>query len=507
MAVFTSLVSCMEEDYIAPSDFSDLGWYTSFLREPVYLTSVGNFESFSDLSQGAVEHTWTIGSGNFFLDGSISRKDTLLTEFIINEGDTVSTAKTIHVLFQKPGVQYVRLINKFRDSVAFRGIDTVGTKWDGEYWVLDTAFMVDVYDKVEALSQIEYNGELVSRGEDTLYVEAGTKVEFTDLSTKGRPNARSWQIRDIQSAQNIAGSQDSVALIQFNKLGVFQAFLNASRSGEKIPAGSDRDTIPNPIKVIPSSQPFELSGDIVELEDQTLRMSFNGEFKAFSGGTDLFKVMVNGVEFDVSSVSPAASDPTKLDLKLTQEIYRPDEILVSFEGGQLLSLDERSPKPFMEVPVKMHTVNLLNNAAYGFEDGGEAWEAMWDNGATVEYSTEQAASGNYSLKVTKTEGQAQGKIHSINAPFSLEQGKTYLLNYKIFVAEGTTSPSISLWLLTNWKQFWENVADKPRGEWVEVSIEYTALAGDINRRFMLQIPQNGTFYFDDFWVMEKEERP
>ncbi|WP_044202133.1 carbohydrate binding domain-containing protein [Echinicola pacifica] len=507
IVMLAGMYSCVEEDYTAPSEFSDLGWYTSFLREPSYVTSVGEFESFSDLSQGAVEHSWTIQSGNYFLKGPISKSDTILTEFIINEGDTLSGDKTIHVLFQEPGIQYVRLVNKFRDSVAFRGLDTVSAKWDGEYWVMDTSFMVDVYDKIKALGIMKYNSEVIDRGPDTLYVEAGTQVEFVDMSEQGRPNTRNWQIRNLSTKLYVANSPDSVAMIPFNKLGVYQAFLTSSRTGETIPPGSDRDTIPNPIKVIPSSQPFELTGDIVELEDQTIRMSFNGEFEPFSGGTELFTVMVNGQAFDVASVVPAASNPTKLDLKLTQEIYRPDVITVSFAGGELLSLDERSPGAFMDIPVKMHTANILNSVTYGFEDGGDGWEAMWDNGATVEFSTEQAATGNFSLKVSKTADQAAGKIHSINAPFSLEDGKTYLFKYKVYVVEGTTTPSVSLWLLPNWTQFWESIDNKTRGEWVEVTTEYEANADDLNRRFMLQLPQNGTIYFDDFWVMEKEVRP
>ncbi|AWW29550.1 hypothetical protein DN752_05065 [Echinicola strongylocentroti] len=501
------LHSCVEDEYIAPTEFSDVGWYTSFLREPSYVTSVGQFESFSDLSQGAVAHTWSIDSGNFFLEGPISRNDTILTEFIINEGDTVSTEKTIHVLFQNPGIQYVRLVNKFRDSVAFRGLDTVSTKWDGEFWVMDTAFMVDVYDSIRAEAEMKYLEETIARGEDTLFVEAGTEVAFIDRSTQGRPNARNWQIRNVDTEEVVNNSADSVALIPFNKLGVYRAILTASRTGETIPPGTGRDTIPNPIKVIPSSKPFELTEDIVELEDQTLRMSFNGEFKPFSGGEELFTVKVNGEVFDITSVQPYAANPTKLDIKLAQEIYRPDVVTVSFAGGELASVDERTPKAFTDIPVVMHSANLLDNTAYGFEDGGAGWKAMWDNDSEVAFTTELAATGDYSLKVIKNEEHAGGKIHSINAPFSLEPGKTYLFKYKIYVEEGTTAPSVSLWLLPNWKQFWESAADKPRGEWVEVTTEYEAIQGDANRRFMLQIPGNGTFYFDDFWVMEKEVRP
>lgn len=507
MVLITGFYSCVEDEYMAPTEFSDLGWYTSFLRDAAYVTSVGQFETLSDLSQGAVEHIWSIESGNFFLEGPISKNDTILTEFIINEGDTMSIDKTIHVLFQRPGIQRVRLINKFRDSVAFRGIDTVSTKWDGEFWVMDTTFLVDVYDKIKAVAEISYQDETVARGEDTLYVEAGTAVELIDRSTQGRPNARNWQVSYVETDEVMANNADSVALIPFNKLGVYRAVLTASRTGETIPPGTGRDTIPNPIKVIPSSKPFVLSEDIVELEDQTLRLSFNGEFKPFSGGTELFTVKVNGEDFSIASVQPYANNPTKLDIKLAQAIYRSDEVTVSFEGGKLTSVDERSPQAFAEIPVVMHAANLLDNTAYGFEDGGAGWAPMADNGATIEFTTERSASGNYSLKLTKTADQAAGKIESINAPFNLVEGITYVFSYKVFIEEGTTAPSFSLWLLPNWKQFWESIANKPRGEWVEVSLEYEAIAGDSNRRFMIQVPQNGTFYFDDFWVMEKEVRP
>ena len=39
---------------------------------------------------------------------------------------------------------------------------------------------------------------------------------------------------------------------------------------------------PSPIKVIPSSKPFQLVGSIKELADETIQLSYNGEFVEFT---------------------------------------------------------------------------------------------------------------------------------------------------------------------------------------------------------------------------------
>jgi len=509
--IFTSLLmalmmSCEEEEYVEPNDFSDVAFYTSQFRNEEFVIGVNDYISFADLSHNAIDHSWSISSGNYFLEGPISNSDTLLQKLIVNEGDTVSLEKTVHVLFSKTGLQTVRLYNTFKDSVAYRGTDTLSARKEGEVWVLDTTFVIDVYDTIAPLASVKQEGAEIAISEDTIYVEAGTELEFTDLTTQGRPDTRSWNVRDVENGLSIASSSDSVATLVFKKLGVYKATLNSSRTGQNIPAGFASLIISNPIKVIPSSKPFVLNGNIYEGEDQTIYVPYNGEFQPFAGVPSDFTVMVNGAAFNISSVSLNSDDATLIEIKLSDQIYRSDSITVSYVGGTIKSTDERLAEAFSDVPVMMHDVNLLPDG-YGFEDGGAAWAAMWDNGADFEFTTDKAASGQYSLKIVKSEGQAAGKIESINSLFCLEAGKTYEIRYKIWMPESNTAASMGIWLLPNWKQFWDNLANKPRGEWVTVTKEYAPAAAEDGRRLMIQITADGEYYFDDFYLSEKDVRP
>ena len=496
-------LSC-EEEYVEPNNFSDAGWYTSIFEtaHTDYKIGVNDFISFSNLSQNTVDHSWTISGGNFFLKGPITRQDTLLDKFIVNPGDSVSLEKTVHVLFKTGGIHTVRLYNTFMDSVAYRGLDTIPAKKVGDMWVMDHTFIVDVYDAILPEVGIKQHDLDIPIGNDTIYVEAGDELTFLDLSTIGRPNARSWRVDGIEE------STDSVATLLFKRLGVFQVVLISSRTGENIPGGRARWEIPNPIKVIPSSKPFIQSGDIVELEDETIQVPYNGEFSPFFGQEQFFTVKVNDIEFDISSVTLDPGDATLLNIKLVDKIYRPDVIEVSYAGGILGSTDERLAEPFTDVIVVMHDVNLLSDEVYGFENGpGAGWEARQNNNADFEITSNKAASGDYSLMIHKKDGQVNAGVESINDKFNLEAGKTYIYSYKVWVDPSSIGPARSdTWLAEQVHHFWVNPNTIPKNTWHTVTFEYTAGA-DIETHIYIRVLDNGIYYFDDFYLVEKEERP
>lgn len=499
IAIVVAFTACQDDEYEMPNDLSGVGWYTSNFRNDQFLIGINDFVSFSDVSQNAVSHKWTIPEGAFFLEGPISRTDSILEEYIIPNAGLETEDETVHVYFTKSGMQPVRLYNTFNEKVTFFGRDTFEAKQEGNIWVIDTTFMVDVLDTIVAEVLVRQEGVEVPLGTDTIYVEAGGSLEFVDITSIGRPNTWDWRVAGEMST-------DSAATFIFKKLGVFGAALNISRSGENIPGDYDRFIVPNPIKVIPSSKPWELAGDLVELEDETIQLPFNGEFLPFMNKEEFFTVKVNDVEFAISSISINTTDATLLEIKLAEPIYRPDVITVSLaEGSGINSTDYRTPTAFSDVPVVMHDVNLLSDAGYGFEDGGLAWAALWDNEAPFEFTTEKAASGNYSVKITREGGQ-KSKIESKNEKFSLTGGKVYTIRYKIFI-ESTAGGAYGVWLLPNWKQFWQSLNDKPTGEWVTVETEWAPEADEPDRNFMIQMNGDGTFYFDDFYIVEKEERP
>ncbi|WP_243739314.1 hypothetical protein [Flavicella sediminum] len=522
--VFAGLfVACQDEDYDEPNSFSDVGWYTSQLRQAEYNVGVGKYISFTDLSMGEIEHTWTIGEGNFFLKGPIQRLDSVFDKFIINAGDTVSTDPTIHVLFQKGGMQNVRLFNTFEDSVAFRGpagliIPSVKV---GDRWVMDQTFTVDVYDTIVPIIELSKGGAVIAHSNplDTIKVEAGESLDITDLTVIGRPTTIAFNVGDAWASTQPGGT----ATVVLKKLGLFEGAVNVSRSGQNIPGDWETYKIGSPIKVIPSSQPFVVTGTIAELEDQTIQIPFNGEFAPFAAKESFFEVKVNDVPASIKSLTINSSDETILDIELNDPIYKTDMVTVSLmDGSGIESTDTRTPVAFTDQPVKMYDLgNLFDVNASGFEDAGVSgvWEPSWESDILLEYSTEQAASGTYSMKWTldgverKRPGFTMYNAFANGAKVNLKAGKTYRFSYKFYAVAGNTSNATWPHLTGGglWKGYWTGISGDPVDQWVEKSIEYTADSDVFDVTFMMRLTGDdttrGVVYFDDFYLDELDDRP
>ncbi|WP_276166109.1 hypothetical protein [Zobellia alginiliquefaciens] len=529
LAVLAMLfVGCEDDDYEAPFPFSDIGFYTSKGTANELLINLDQYLSFTDLSQGAVSHSWTIEKTDVFLEGPIDRTDSITEQFIIEPRVTTSFDKTVHVLFQTSGMKKVRLYNTFNEMVTFKGnradVDyEMAAVKKGDVYVIDTTFMVKVYPELVPVIKVR-NGDATVNHEanDTIYVEAGNTLEFTDLSTIGEPTGRNWSIRRAlkpgeEVAENpvVNSSGDSIANITFNQLGSFRASMNLSRSGQNIPGASTTYPINAPIKVIPSSKPFELTGEIRELEDETIQVPYNGEFAPFGGQEEFFTVMVNGEPFDVASVTVNEDDGTKMDIKLAAPIYRPDVVTVSYAGGTIESADTREALSFTDEPVIMSTVNLVPADISGLETGADSWGTFWSNKGTVEYSTEQAATGDYSLKLQIEAGQDNAEASAMfENPIIFEEGKTYIVSYDMYVEPGTVGSEdaeTGLFLLQNWNFQVQTVFEHPEGSWITITKEYVNTSA--LSQFYLRILPNAekttdvTVYYDNFTIVEKEERP
>jgi len=521
-------VGCDDNEYEAPFPFSDVGFYTSKGTADDLQINLDDYLSFTDLSQGEESHSWKIESTDVFLEGPIDRTDSILDRFIIEPRVTSSFEKTVHVLFQTSGMKKVRLYNTFNEMVTFKG-NRAGEDYEmaavkkGDLYVIDTTFTVKVYPKLVPKIKVR-NGEVTVNHEanDTIYIEAGNTLEFTDLSTIGEPTGRSWNIvKALKPGEEVAdnpivnSSGDSLANIAFNKLGSFRASMNLSRSGQNIPGDFANYAINAPIRVIPSSKPFELTGDIREQEDETIQVPYNGEFTTFGGQEEFFTVMVNGEAFEIASVGVNTDDATKLDIKLVEPIYRPDVITVSYAGGTIESTDTREALPFTDEPVIMSTVNLIPEAIAGLETGADSWVPFWSNKGVAEYSTEQAATGAYSLKLQIAAGQDNAEAGApFENPIIFEAEKTYVISYDMYIAPGAVDSdgaTSGLFLLQNWGfQFWNNFAH-PVGEWTTHTADYQSTTP--LSQFYLRILTNAakttdmTVYYDNFSIVEKEVRP
>lgn len=515
MLATSFFIGCSDNTYEAPNSFSEVGWYTSALRAPASTLNVGinNYMSFVDLSQGTKTHSWTIDEGNLFLQGPIPTKQKIFDKYIKEPVALTSTDKTIHVLFKKSGIQNVKLFNTFKDSVAFRGADglIISSVKVGDEWVIDKTFAVDVYDTIVPKMVIKRDGVVLSHenATDVITIEAGDKLEFTDITTIGRPTGSSWKI-------GTATGLGRVSNIIFKKLGTFKGSFTVGRTAQYIPTDIKTYQIPATFKVVPSSKPFVLTGDIKELANETIQVPFNGEFEPFANKESSFTVKVNNIVFPIKTVTVNAADATVLDIVLKDKIYRPDVITVSYDGtGGITSTDLRTPAVFTNKAVIMHNVNMLDNVNAGFEDGKlTGWSLPWDSDAVISASTTRAATGTYSLKMVcdgverQNPANYKNSFEGLKSKFNLQKGKTYILTFKIYREVGAKLTDFAPWLLTQWKQFWTPGADAIVGQWTTITKEHTATGDNIDFYFMFQINGgSGVFYFDDIFLVEKEVRP
>ena len=539
-AFLAVLIGCQDDEYDAPNSFSDVGFYTGAGQQRTLQLNITEYLSFLDLSQGYLEHSWTIDPGNYFLQGPISSRDSILENFIINPGKTTTEDKTIHVLFYESGLQKVRLRNVFKDSVAFRGFN--GTDEyikpavkEGDFWVIDTTFVVKVFDTIIPEIEVKQFGAVVDHtSTDTIYVEAGDKLQFIDKTTIGEPNGRFWSIRKTlapgavaQASDVVASSSAEVADIIFKKLGNFTASITANRTGQDVPADSEKYTITSPIKVIPSSQPFVLTGTISEQEDETIRIPFNGEFIDFVDKISFFEVKVNDVLFPIASVSVDPTDATFLNIKLVDPIYQNDVIKVTLlPGSGITSTDTREPVTFTDAVVKTFSETYLLSIGTFNNDLGVDWTKPFLN-ETIEAITEvlivTPPTGtptavnptgkviNLALNRTKaTTIQNNVRAESI-IEANLIAGRKYKVKFKYFARLG--SPNI-LFRFSNLGGANQLSFSPGAGiaenvdRWKEGEHEFTALATHTGKFSILSAwGAYADFYIDDIVIVSNEKRP
>ncbi|MEM9338362.1 MAG: hypothetical protein AAGA66_06500 [Bacteroidota bacterium] len=374
------LIWSCEENEPEISEFSNVAYFTSQLQtaKEDWAINVADFITFSDLSRNAISHEWVIpGEGAaYFLEGPLTKNDTILSEFIINPGDTISISPSVNVLFSEPGFQTITLRNVFADSVTFFGRDTIpSVLQDDGTWLYEEDFIVEVYDTIVGSARVFLeDGSEVTLGTDTITLEGGEELRFIDAST-GRPDTWSWVIRPVEgigSGLNGTGPDATIALIA--DIGVYEAVLFVSRTNEDVPNDFARFDIPNPIKIVASSLPFQLAGTIMEREDQTIQVPMSGAIGSLTGKESFFTVTVNGTPFTISSVAVNATDNTLIDITLDETIYSDDEILVTLASGSgIEATDRRAIVPFSDQQVTMFVLNILEAAGI---------DASFENGAT-----------------------------------------------------------------------------------------------------------------------------
>ncbi|MEM9340096.1 MAG: hypothetical protein AAGA66_15275, partial [Bacteroidota bacterium] len=496
------------------------------------------FVSFTDLSRNPLSHQWSIpGEGAaFFLDGEINRTDTLYTPFIVNPGDTLTTAASAHVLFTQPGLQTVTLRNVFADSVAYIGPDTVSAERQANgTFLYEEDFVVDVYDSIRAnFRLILPDDSELTFSTDTFFVEAGTNLRLEDQST-GRPNEWTWLMEPIDgtgSEISISGADAmNTTLAISGEVEAYRLRLTARRTGENIPGGSNTFTMPNPLKITPSAP--KLTGSISELENQTIQIPFSVPIAAFSGKESSFSVTLNGASTTVVSASVNSSNNTRIDITLGETIYSDDVITMTLGAGSgIVSVDGLDVVTFTDQPVTMFLLDLIQEAGIDglFVDGLRGFEV--DN-LRPQSGTLAEKVGNSSVEFVADGGTDGGGVMKINLdntgatadsvsfqlrtetanPLTFESGKQYAINFdyrteglvdqftfRMFTA-GIFSNSQSLFTkatATSWTNV-NKVLSGPSTQDDDGTVVVIYVIGNSGA--------DGTLFLDNLQIFESDSRP
>ena len=514
--IFT--LSCNNDEYDIPYDnYSSFGWYTSEdFESSDYVLAVNDTIIFVDLSQNALSHQWSIPSSSRFIA-------------------SLSTDYTANVQFLQSGIFEVKLNDTFKDSIT--GGVMVGQKWE-----VEKIFTVDVFADIKPAFKVLKGTEEVlnvtantnpvaseSNSWPTITLEAGEELTYVDLSTVGRPDARTWEL----NGGSPESSNNESPTIGYYGLGTFTAgSVTVKRTDAEKPEGETTKLIPLNIEVIPSSQPFVQVGQIKEDDSEVISFNVSGQVDTLSGEEGNFTVhVVNATagydqNIAVQSASVNGSDLTQIDLVLAEPIFNSDQITVEYTAGNIVSVDTRILESFGPVNVKMYrNESIIGEAWAGYEIDANTGnflkkgyaEGYWVGNLNLNFLyysrvTDMFNSGVASMRYHSPDGIAtvvlQGSwfTSGSNTPHGIPTlpAGTYDVSYMVYLEPGNTTQMFRTIVQGGDTTSWD-VSTLPRGEWVEISNEITVASDLTNQKFDLRLDaadNSGVsgeqiMYFDD----------
>jgi hypothetical protein len=552
------LWSCNDDqykEYTAPNELADVSWLIGFDQYAQNKTWINQDTSLSffDLSQGTVSHEWSIEEGNNFLKEGFSKSDDLNSFIDADAGLSSDNAKA-HIFFRNEGINKVRLINKFNSPVTYRASSGIKTSVkEGDYYVIDTTFVFDVYAHLQPAFRVLKGTEEVLRVAATdvpniadestwpvVEIEAATALTFEDLTTVGRPNGRSWFANDGVPSQ----TGGVIANIKFYKLGTFNVGSFRSLRLNELPKETVDKIIPLKVKVVKSSQPFIYDGALTENEEEIISFRVNGEVESILGEESNFTVNVTNAAagfgptaISVLSASINPTDATFINLQLSQPIYNSDVVSISYNStGNLKSADDRVLESFTDKIVQMHYGNNIlpakghasfeetdgaSNNAYAFKYFVGANNYRSDGGLVYERTTGKFAATDGGVASMKYSTLASDPVPNANLwsfgmaiSDDIPEG-TYRMSYMIWIDPSTTLKTFR----TEWnkpdftRQLWD-IENVEKGKWVKITNTFTTklIPDGVRHTFRPHAQENAgvtgaqLLWIDDFQLVKIEDR-
>ncbi|RKR14557.1 hypothetical protein CLV91_0634 [Maribacter vaceletii] len=390
--------------------------------------------------------------------------------------------------------------------------------------------------------EVTYDDGSVKKGEFLVGVYEKVIVDFTAEETEvfmgGRTTFES-QVENLKSlfedARDMdtlewtfeggvpATSSDPNPVVTYNTLGTYRVTLSAHRQS---PLSEATKTVEGYITVV---EPTPLVPDFAaELEDETISISFNGDFEPITDQESFIEVKVNGVDFAVESLSVDETDTGMLNIKLQEPIYQDDDITVSLlPGSSIVAIDSRAPETFTDLPVESFVEQFLLSEGQFEEALDTDWIKLLQN-ATIDGITEVlivdpptggvptgvTPSGKViNLALNRNGGATLGNVinQTATAEVNLVAGRNYVIKFKRYMTAGT--PNI-LFRFNNQGGANQLAFNPEAGDpnnvdrWIESELKFTALATHAgNFNIASAWAAYADFYIDDIVIESDEARP
>ncbi|WP_075602088.1 RagB/SusD family nutrient uptake outer membrane protein [Saccharicrinis aurantiacus] len=370
------------------------------------------------------------------------------------------------------------------------------------------------------------------------------KLKIVDATTVGEPNERNWY---VDSELVTTGHSQSQEIIYIPKKLVNDPFMigrliserNTFNPNGKIYASVE---VPLKVKVIPTTKPFTMiSAHRENLNKIQIYLSSSAQ-DIVGDISSSFAVSINNADAGVSNKNIAVSEldfyndmSFILELTLAEPIYTNDDIILSYTGSSLISLDERTLETFTEVSVKNEVIDLCEDQnIYGFEsgiiytysyEGDDAWNYSWNHinasnppsDGTIAVSTTNTSEGTFAMRLAST-GAVMGKWCWVETPrnIKLVEGKSYQFDFDYYVPSEETVAVPSLWYsVAPWgSPAQEEILLETKDNWVTNSVKFVWNKTTDNFGYIMLRFGNGgnstneaVAYFDNFSLKILEERP
>ncbi|SIS49242.1 repeat-containing protein [Zobellia uliginosa] len=254
--------------------------------------------------------------------------------------------------------------------------------------------------------------------------------------------------------------------------------------------------------------------------DDAILLQFDQELDpasitASADATMGFSATVNGVASGVSSVEVDATDPSILKLYLNEELYRDDEITISYVApGDIRSIGAGELSDFGPDMVVADEDNILGDVGMFESAIGSDWLNTGSTGTgaasitappTPDSPSTVAPSGNV-MHLSAPDGNKPNTITSGTYPF--EAGVVYRVKFKRYLGSTTTTAFAKHFfgnqqVSDNW-----NDTEDELGKWQSVEFTFTA-ASTTNGTVRIQPVPAGIsdVYYDDYIIQVDDNRP